>query len=246
MRAVSRGAAAASLIAAAVLVASCTTDGQAIRKAGEPPVSTGVAPESSTTSSAPSSPGSPRGVDTVDNAFRITAAPGQPRVIVTIVEDMACPACATFEEVYGADVDAYATDPQVAVDFHIISFLDRMSPDEYSSRAANASHCVWRDGPSATRAATWRKFQHAAFGAQPDEGGPGLPDARLVALAAEAGAPGAAACITGGERRSAVESTTSRIMDEPDFRGTPTVLVNGAKVDLGARDALRRAVDAAK
>ncbi|GED99885.1 hypothetical protein nbrc107696_03320 [Gordonia spumicola] len=181
-----------------------------------------------------------------DTTFRIHAGT-TPKVVVTVIEDLACPACALFESRFGSTLDAYAADPDVAVDYLVISFLDRMSADDYSSRAANASHCVWNNpDDQARQQSIWRGFQHAAFRVQPDEGGAGLPDDRLVRLADQAGATKAASCITGRQLATQVKRTTSTVTDDSRFAGTPTVRIDDADYTLSSPEALRAAIDEAK
>lgn len=209
--------------ASALLLAGCGVDGTAVKADGDSGPPTGTSTPNTST------PGTPVAAD---GAFRVTES-DDVRVAVAIVEDMACPACKAFEAAYGSVLDEIAGLPGAAVDYRIISFLDRMSDDQYSSRAANASYCVWhRTGDDAARRQVWLKFQTAAFGAQPDEGGPGLPDEKLVALAASSGANDVGSCITSGKYRADVASTSTKTLEDPSFEGTPTILVNGEKVDL--------------
>ncbi|ALG85683.1 DsbA family protein [Gordonia phthalatica] len=220
---------AAGAFAVAALLAGCGVDGTAVKASGDSgtPTSTGTSTPGSTT------PGSSPDTTTApDGAFRI-AKSDNVRVVVTVVEDMACPACKAFEAAYGSVLDEISDLPGAAVDYRIISFLDRMSDDKYSSRAANASYCVWnRSGDAAQKQDVWLKFQTAAFRDQPREGGPGLPDSKLADLAASAGAPDAASCITTGKYKADVASNSAKTLADPSFEGTPTILVNGEKVDL--------------
>ncbi|MCF8586952.1 DsbA family protein [Gordonia liuliyuniae] len=236
-----RAAAFGCIVAAgALLVGACGTDGT--------PVSDGSTPSADTSAdtSASSTPSTGAPV-MAGGAFRVTAAAGQPKVVVTIIEDLACPACQQFESLTGTTLDGYAADPEIAIDYQIISFLDRVSPDRYSSRAANASYCVWHAGDgSATSQARWRGFQHTMFGRQPDEGGPGLGDDEIIAIAAESDVPDVADCITSGQYSDAVAATTDAVTNGSDFEGTPTVLVNGEKVTARSASELKAAVDAAR
>lgn len=164
-------------------------------------------------------------------------------VTVTVVEDFQCPACRAFEAAAGDLLASLEQDPDVAVEYRGIAFLDRASTTRYSSRALNASACVVAaDRPS------WPAFHETLFAQQPPEGGAGLDDDTLLRLAAEAGAddPDVAACI--GEERYAdwVEDTTSTALGEDGIGGTPTVLVNGTVVPEPSVTALAEAVERAK
>ncbi|WP_132992077.1 DsbA family protein [Gordonia zhaorongruii] len=223
-----------------IALGACSVDGDAVREAGAAPWSTSSTPSSPSTSGATAPVGS-------DGAFRITPEKAAPKVTVTAIEDLACPACKRFESVIGSDVADLADDPDVALEYRMIAFLDRMSDDRYSSRAANASYCVWhRETDQADRVTTWRKFQQLAFDGQPDEGGPGLPDSELAAFAEEAGAGDAQNCISGEDRADEVKATTERTLGDAEFEGTPTVLVNGEQVTVASASDLTDAVEKAK
>ena len=221
--------AAIGALATGLLLAGCGgVDGTAMKVAGDTgsPTSSDAQVPSEPSSTTPGTPPSS------DGAFRVAKSENA-RVVVTVIEDMACPACKAFEAAYGSVLNEIAELPGAAVDYRIISFLDRMSDDQYSSRAANASYCVWnRSGDAAQKQDVWLKFQTAAFRAQPEEGGPGLPDSRLAALAASAGAPDAASCITSGKYKADVARNSEKTLSDPSFEGTPTILVNGEQLDL--------------
>ena len=57
-------------------------------------------------------------------------------------EDPQCPICQQFEAAVGEQVQTAIADGKVQVDYHIVSFLDDASENEYSSRAANALYVV--------------------------------------------------------------------------------------------------------
>ena len=70
-------------------------------------------------------------------------------------------------------------------------------------------------------------FSALLFAAQPEEGGPGLSDDRLVALAEQAGAAGNR--VADGIRDLAYEDWTRRVTDEASkagLQGTPTIRVD--------------------
>ncbi|GAC78197.1 DsbA family protein [Gordonia malaquae] len=233
-------AAMAVTLAAVGLLSACSIDGNAVRAANEPPV------ENVQTTSATDAP---RGDEstTTGEVFRIFAGTGAPKVTVTVIADLACPACKLFESTFGPVLDAYRGDPDVAVDYQVISFLDRMSSDNYSSRAANASHCVWHSAETTpAHAQDWRKFQRLAFENQPNEGGPGLPSTELSQFATTAGVPSAARCILESQRATEVSSSTRAVTNDPTFQGTPTVKINGATYTPGTPTALKSAIDQAK
>ncbi|MFT4085948.1 MAG: thioredoxin domain-containing protein [Gordonia sp. (in: high G+C Gram-positive bacteria)] len=177
-------------------------------------------------------------VVTSDGAFRITTAAlgTTPPAVVTAIEDFQCPACRSFESSYSEVLAKLAQNPKVAVDYKPIAFLDRMSTDDYSSRAANASMCVAE--ATAKKGADgkqdfgiWLKYHNLLYGNQPAEGGAGLTNDKLFSLAKEAGASGVKDCINNGQFDKWVKSQTAKVTSG-DFQGTPTVLINGTQYQV--------------
>ena len=146
---------------------------------------------------------------------------------VTIVEDFQCPACKQFESIVGDQLDEYAAGDEVRLEYRSIAFLDNASSTDYSSRALNASACMMDEGTE-----TWLAWHGLMFDGQPAEGGAGLTDAELAAIAGEAGADEAEkfTCIEANTYGDWVKATTEKVMDE-DFTGTPSVYVNGEKIE---------------
>jgi protein-disulfide isomerase len=143
---------------------------------------------------------------------------------LTFYEDPQCPACRDFEAQVSDAVDSGIADGTVKVEYHTVSFLDRVSTNEYSSRAANALYVVAdQAGPDVFKA-----FHGLLFANQPAEGGPGPEDDQLVQWAVEAGAdedavrPG----IEDGEFDQFVVDATDQ-WSKDGFTSTPTVLVDG-------------------
>lgn len=177
---------------------------------------------------------------TEDGAIRFGAADAD--VVVTVVEDFQCPACQQFEAVSGDTLSELVADNTVAVDYKPIGLLDRMSSTNYSTRAANASLCV-----ADLKKDVWPAWHTAMFEQQPAEGGSGLPDDKLISIAAEAGAdsPEVASCITDGTYAGWIANQTKTVL-EGGVQGTPTVSVNGTVVANPTPDELRTAITAAK
>ncbi|GAA4108541.1 DsbA family protein [Nocardioides fonticola] len=164
----------------------------------------------------------------------------KPKVTIQVVEDFQCPICQQFEQVSGSLLDEYISGDVVQVQYRTIAFLDRMSSTEYSTRALNASACVMPAGED-----VWRRFHTALFANQPPEQGDGLPDETLISLAEQAGAPDSvASCITDQPYRAWTASTTQAAFDA-GVTGTPTIFVNGTKLDAFTPDVIKAAVDKA-
>ncbi len=181
-----------------------------------------------------------------DGAFRITAAPAgtTPPVTVTIIEDFQCPACRAFEAQFAGTVEQLRANPDVAVDYKPIAFLDNMSTTEYSSRAANASACVAEATAGNGDFSTWLKFHDALYAQQPAEGGSGLTDDQLNSIAKQAGAENVGQCIADGQFRDHVANTTKTVLGS-GVNSTPTILINGEQYQLSTPDALLQAVNQA-
>ena len=172
-----------------------------------------------------------------------SAQPADAPVQVTVYEDFLCPFCARFEEEAGEQLTEYAaSDPDVAVEYVAVNFLDRLSPDSYSTRSANASLCVFEEAPDA-----WNAFHAALFANQPSENGPGLDDDRLLELAGDAGADADALrpCVE-DQRFAGTVDEARDAATESDVQGTPTVRVNGEDIATPSLEALQAAVEAAR
>lgn len=165
----------------------------------------------------------------------------QAPVTVSVTEDFQCPACRQFETVSGATLNELVDSGHVRVEYHPIAILDRMSSTKYSTRAANASACV-----AETDRARWPAWKSAMFAAQPAEGGTGLPDDQLIAIAAGAGidTTDLAHCVTDQRYTDWVTTTTETALHN-GIHATPTITVNDAPVTNPTPDGLRAAVAAA-
>ena len=163
-------------------------------------------------------------------------------VVVTVYEDMMCPYCGIFEGLSADRMKEYADSGDVQVRYHVVSFLDRASETGYSTRAANALAVVLDTaGPEVAV-----EFHDTLFASQPPEGGPGLSDEQMVAMAVEAGAD-----------RSAIEQPIDDLAFEQwvinstgewsdrGFTGTPAVTVNDEKVEFTSAEDLLANTEAA-
>ncbi len=177
---------------------------------------------------------------TEDGAIRIGAADAD--VVVTVVEDFQCPACAQFESISGDTLSELVAENTIAVDYKPIGLLDRTSSTNYSTRAANAGFCVADSNKD-----VWPSWHTAMFEQQPAEGGSGLSDDELISIAAAAGAdsPEVERCITDGTYSGWIADQTRTVLDG-GVKGTPTVSVNGTVVANPTPDELRTAITAAK
>jgi protein-disulfide isomerase len=177
-----------------------------------------------------------------------TVVTGNPQAPVTIdvYEDFLCPICGQFEKLYHPRLAQAAADGKAKVVYHPVAILDdRSEPAGYSTLAAGATFC-------AAEAGIFPRYHDSLFAAQPTEGGRGWTSAQLQQLGHTLGAgDGFARCVqAGAERRiTAATETASRYISglRSDHRfGTPSVLVNGAVIDIGNEGWLDQALSGAQ
>ncbi|WP_067676985.1 DsbA family protein [Nocardia miyunensis] len=159
-----------------------------------------------------------------DGAVRI----GDPhaKVTVRVVMDLQCPYCKMFEANNGATLESAVRDHSAAVEYSVITFLDRASTTQYSSRAGNASFCVANSGLE-----HYQSWLAAMFAQQPEEGGDGLTDDRLIHIAQSAGYTEStvAQCIINRSYDTYLRAKTRAVL-AGGVDSTPTVTVNGKQV----------------
>lgn len=164
---------------------------------------------------------------------------GSPDAPVTLdyYLDFQCPACKAFEQRTGDTIDQLVRSGRVRVIYHPVAYLDRFSTTEYSSRASAAAGC-------AAAAGIFPEFEERLFAVQPPEGGDGLPPERLIGIGRSLGAGDRfAECV----RQGTYEGWSQRLTEAASRAGvneTPTVLVNGEKLQDLTPSGLRAAVQA--
>ncbi|GAC78198.1 Protein-disulfide isomerase [Gordonia malaquae] len=191
-------------------------------------------------------------VVTDNGSIRISAAPKntKPKAVLTIVEDFQCPACKAFENGMGEAIASFADNPNVAVDYRTIAFLDKNFGNTYSAEAMNASLCVAESTGKDGDFGPWKRFHDSMFANQTEEGGAGLGNDKMISLAKDAGATGVSKCITDNQFGQWVGKQSSDVMSSKDvdgkeFSGTPWVQLNGKTVQFGSPEELVAAVNAA-
>jgi len=160
----------------------------------------------------------------------VTAGTGKPSI--DVYEDFLCPNCEIFEKTYGNEIVTALNEGKLTVRYHSIAILDsRTTPPGYSTRASNAALC-------SVPAGIYPGYHQKLFANQPSEGSAGITDAQLVQFGTELGAKGDfAGCVTGAKNAAAVTAETNKAIADPALQtnglfGTPTVVANGAMVDL--------------
>lgn len=155
-------------------------------------------------------------------------------VDIQIVLDYLCPICGEFEATNADFIRTLVESGAATVEYRPIAILtSRSAGTEYSLRAANAAACVANVTPN-----SFFDFNASLFDEQPEEGSPGLDDARLIELAGGAASASSALeeCITERTFSSWVKAATTRAQTGPlairdveveGIVGTPTIFVNG-------------------
>ena len=139
-------------------------------------------------------------------------------------EDPQCPICQQFEAQVGPDVASAIQAGKVKVEYHIVSFLDRASKNEYSSRAANALYVV----ADAAGPDVFKKFHDLLYENQPAENTAGPSDDQLIDWAVEAGAEETAVSqpIKDDVYEQWIKNATNQ-MSVDGVNGTPGVFIDG-------------------
>ena len=171
---------------------------------------------------------------------------GNGPVVIDVYEDYLCPICERFEQAYGSEITQALNAGQITVRYHSIAILDsRSNPPGYSTRAANAALCSVPSG-------IFPAYHAALYAQQPAEGSAGLSNDQLIAIGTQLGAKGDfASCVTSGANAAAVAAETAAAESNPALQtdgtfGTPTVAINGAKVDINNPNWLQDAISAGR
>lgn len=164
-----------------------------------------------------------------------TVTPGVDGSIPTLVTyvDYQCPACQAFELNNVAQIRQWVTEGRLALEVRPISFLDRASLNNYSSRAANAAYCVASKSPD-----NFFDFNELLFNNQPAENSAGPENSALLGWAKDAGVTNLSAvesCVNGSVHNSWIDAFTTKALSEPiadskdgsSVSGTPTIMMNG-------------------
>lgn len=158
---------------------------------------------------------------------------------IVIYVDYQCPICQAFDVPNSAQIRSWVDTGAATVEIRPLSFLDRASLNEYSSRAANSSMCVANFEPDAF----WDYHENLMLN-QPMEGIEGLNDNELFQFAETSGAgtEEVKGCIQAKSFGDYVAQYTQSVLSEPHggvtITGTPTILVNGNQYTWASGDDL--------
>lgn len=149
--------------------------------------------------------------------------------VVSLFLDYQCPACANFEQTYGAKLAELAKNGDIQLEYRTMTFLDTNLRNDSSVRAANAAAC-------ADVAGHYSDYHLAVFAAQPAEGVGYTDDQLTQQFTATAGITGPDletfdSCYA-NKRYSDFVDQVDREAGRAGVSGTPTLQVNGKALDL--------------
>lgn len=176
----------------------------------------------------------PPGVVDADKA----ATNGEP-VQLVVFQDYECVHCAEFEKENEELIKKAVDAGEVEVEYRTLNFLDKATPDQYSSRSANAAYLV-AEQVSADQFMDYSQevFTHQGTG--------GLSNEELAEIAGKHGASVTAEDIDENTYRPMVDVATRESVTN-GVAGTPTMFVDGKRYEEGAfEDMLKKAIDAKK
>lgn len=157
---------------------------------------------------------------------------------VELYVDLQCPACKAYEGRVASTLEEDVVAGKVQVLVHPVAILDDASSTKYSSRAGAAVFCAADEGK-------YWPYAKLLYEKQPAEGSDGLPDSTLVELGTQVGltSKAFATCVTTQAKASVIaESTTAAT--KGGLSGTPTIKVNGTKLEKGTLEELKAAIAA--
>jgi protein-disulfide isomerase len=162
---------------------------------------------------------------------------GEPDAAVTISEylDFQCPVCRRAGLSVLPEIEQEYVEPgRARLEVRTIAFLG----DE-SVAAAEAAQCADEQG-------RFWEYHDILFANQGRENSGAFSEGNLKRFAEALGLQTGPfnACLDSGRYESSVKEATDAAMERPDFKGTPTFLVNGQEVETSV-DAISAAIDAA-
>lgn len=145
---------------------------------------------------------------------------------LTIWEDFRCPACAQFENAVRDTIHELIDSGQIKAEYRLVTIIDGNMGGSGSLNAANAAAC-------AQDAGKFLPYHDVLYQNQPAETDDAFArDEKLFELAAKVpglDTPAFRSCVSEGKHDSWVNKSNEAFLNG-DFRGTPTVLLNGESI----------------
>lgn len=168
------------------------------------------------------------------DALAIRTGQDEAKSTLTVWEDFRCPACKVFEDGHRDTIHELEAKGLLKVEYHLVTLIDGNMGGSGSLKAANAAACAQDAGKFAA-------YHDVLFQNQPEEVDDAFgKDAKLLELAAKVeglDTPAFRSCVENGTHNSWV-AKSHEAFRAGNFRGTPTVLLNGKDVFSDPADPL--------
>lgn len=171
------------------------------------------------------------------NAAGNAIVAGSGPVVVEDYIDFMCPHCKAFHDEASTTIAQLVSENKITFAQHPVAYLDGASTTQYSTRSSAASAC-------ASDAGKFQEYQDILFANQPAEGSAGLSDDQLISLGAQVGLGEEFSSCVKDKRYWTWAKKVSDDATKAGVTGTPTIFVNGKKVQGGSA-AILAAVEAA-
>ncbi|MFJ8665883.1 thioredoxin domain-containing protein [Streptomyces sp. NPDC093600] len=145
---------------------------------------------------------------------------------LTVWEDFRCPACTSFENAFRDTIHELEAAGALRTEYHLVTIIDGNMGGSGSLRAANAAAC-------AQDAGKFTPYHDVLYMNQPPETDDAFAkNDKLLELAAKVpglDTPAFRSCVEKGTHDSWIAKSTEAFR-KGDFRGTPSVLLNGESI----------------
>ncbi|MGW1251414.1 DsbA family protein [Streptomyces sp. NPDC002535] len=160
-----------------------------------------------------------------DDGLVIPVGRPQAPVVLTVYEDVRCPGCAQLERALRATVNRLEDEGRVRVDYHLLSFVDRIVGGKGSKVAANAL-------AAAQEAGRFREFHDVLFAHHPAEESMDVFADREFLLRLADQVPGLRSAefdkaVADGTHSGWVQAVQRRFDEQSVLQGTPAVVLDG-------------------
>ncbi len=160
------------------------------------------------------------------DALAIQTGKPEAKATLTVWEDFRCPACKSFEDNYRETIHELEAKGLLKVDYHLVTLIDGNMGGSGSLKGANAAAC-------AQDAGKFSEYHDVLFQNQPQEVDDAYgKNAKLLELAGKVDGlvtPEFKACVEEGTHNSWV-GKSHEAFAAGNFRGTPTVLLDGKDI----------------